>query len=61
MKSLKSRLQALESLVSQDEIIGWAVTTYEDWPDPVPPEWRETSPGSGLWLTPALETPHGNA
>lgn len=61
MTSLKTRLLVLESLESQVEIIGWAVTTYENWPDPVPPDWTETFPGSGLWLTPELETPHGFA
>lgn len=56
MKTLESRLQVLESLSAKDEVVGLEVCRYEDWPDPVPPDWRETSAGSGFWLTPVEVT-----
>ena len=62
MATINARLLVLESLVSRDEIVGLEVCSYEEWPDPLPPDWVETSPGSEIWSTPALEgVAHGNA
>ena len=52
MKTLDSRLLALESLSAKDEIVGLEVCSYEDWPDPVPDDWQEIGAGSGFWLSP---------
>lgn len=52
MATLNALLLALESLTSRDEIVGFEVCSYEDWPDPLPPDWKETSPGSGFWFAP---------
>ena len=61
MATLKMRLLALETITVKVEVIGLEVCSYEDWPDPVPDDWRETYPGSGYWLSPAAPstaTPH---
>lgn len=54
--ALRRRLRALEVAIdtkaNEIEIVGFQVTSYENWPDPVPADWRETFPGSELWLTP---------
>jgi hypothetical protein len=61
MGTLNRRLLVLEALESKDEIVGFCFCSYEEWPDPLPDDWVETFPGSQMWLTPLLETPHDNA
>lgn len=61
MATLKARLLALETVAVRVDVVGIEVCSYEDWPDPVPSEWRESRPGSGYWLSPAAPstaTPH---
>jgi hypothetical protein len=57
MATLKMRLLALETVAVKVDVVGLEVCTYEEWPDPLPNDWRETFPGSGYWLSPVAPSP----